>query len=47
MLVISVPGRGQEDQKFRVTLSYMMSLKPDWATEDPISKRQNNKDAAS
>jgi hypothetical protein len=34
----------QKDQKFRVILSYIVGLRPDWATQDSVSenKKQNN-----
>jgi hypothetical protein len=37
-------GEGsQKDQKFKVSLGYVASSKPAWATQEPISKKKKKK----
>lgn len=31
-------GQRREDQEFKVTLNYIKSFRPTWATGDPVSK---------
>lgn len=43
MPVILVPGRLRQDtQEFKNSLSYVVSLRPPWAVQDPVFKTNNS-----
>jgi hypothetical protein len=41
--VIHNPRQGQEDQKFKVILSYTVSSKPAWAKDSVLLKKEKKK----